>query len=71
MVLVHPGSCRRYSLNGLATRIWALLTKGASGRTMVALLGQEVGAPAASLEIEIAQVLERLLARGLIERRVA
>jgi Coenzyme PQQ synthesis protein D (PqqD) len=71
MVLLHRADHLRYSLNGFATRIWALLAKGASRRTIVARLRQEVGAPAGWLEIETAQVVERLLAAGLIERRAA
>lgn len=71
MVLIHRADCRRYSLNGVARRIWTLLSRGASRRTIVARLRQEVGAPGDWLEIEIARVLERLLTAGLIERRVA
>lgn len=71
MVLVHRTDGRRYRLNGLATRIWALLANGASRRTIVARLRKEVGAPAERLEGETAHVVERLLTAGLIERRAA
>jgi hypothetical protein len=71
MVLVHRAHHLCYSLNGFATRIWVLLAKGASRRTIVARLRQEVGAPADWLDIETMQLVERLLAAGLIERRAA
>jgi hypothetical protein len=71
LVLLSRADHLCYSLNGLATRIWSLLAKGASRRTIVARLRQEVGAPADWLEFETAQVVERLLAAGLIELRAA
>jgi len=71
MVLVNRSDRRRYTLNGLAARIWTLLAKGASRHTIVARLRLEVGAPVAWLELETAQVSERLFAAGLIEPRAA
>lgn len=70
-VLVGRRPGRFYSLTGLATRIWALLAKGASERTILIQLRREVGAPAAQLELETAGVLRRLLEAGVIERRSA
>ena len=70
-MLVNPADLRRYSLNGLGARIWALLARGASRHTIVARLRREIGAPAAWLDLETARLSERLLAAGLIEARVA
>ncbi len=67
-VLEHRDS-PEHSLNRFATRILALLAKGASHGTIVAVLRRELGAPAGWLHAETALVIERLLAAGLIERR--
>ena len=68
-ILIHRADRSSYRLNGLAARIWTLVGKGASPRTIVVGLRREVGAPSSLIENETARVLERLLAAGLIEPR--
>ena len=68
-ILVHHSSC--YTLSGVAPRIWALLERGASPRTIVSLLHQEVGAPTGQLASETTATVHRLLSAGLLERHPA
>lgn len=66
-VLHHTVRNRYYTLNCLAGRVWNLLDRGASLHTILQLLRREYGAPFVRLEAELAAVVERLLAIGLIE----
>jgi hypothetical protein len=67
VILRSPGGeCA--SLNGMAGRVWTLLERGASLRTIHRLIQQEYGAPWRWLEQELPSVLETLVRGGFLER---
>ena len=67
LILRAPsGQC--VSLNCQASRVWALLERGTSLRTVQSLLWQEYGTPSAWLENELPSLLQVLVGRGFLER---
>jgi hypothetical protein len=59
------GKC--VSVRGAAARLWTLLDRGASLRTIGNLLRREYGLPPGLLETELAAILKQLLDVGLIK----
>ena len=59
---------RCVSLRGMGARVWTLLDRGASLRTMRTLLRREYGIPPALADTELRELLRRLEGGGFIER---
>ena len=59
---------RCVSLRGMGARVWTLLDRGASLRTMRTLLRREYGIPPALADTELCELLGRLERGGFIER---
>ncbi len=66
MLRSPEGKC--LSLRGAAGRLWILLERGASPRTIRGLLQREYGMPSSRLDAELVAMLEQLLVAGVIER---
>jgi hypothetical protein len=68
IVLVHLQTNRIYTLSATAARFWELLQGGLEHADIVRILRQEYEVDGAQLEAEIAALVTRLSAEGLISR---
>lgn len=67
-LLLRTTHDRCVSLRGMGVRVWTLLERGASLRTIRRLLRREFGLPSALVETELSELLGRLERGGFIER---
>ena len=66
MLRAPHGRC--VSLRGMGARVWTLLDRGASLRTIRTLLRREYGIPPALGDTELRELLDQLERGGFIER---
>ena len=65
-VLLDLTSERYFSLDGVAGRIWDLLTEPLSLATLSTAIASEYDAPLATVETDVAELLAGLSAEGLV-----
>lgn len=66
MVIVNLDSNRIYELNPTATRLWELVADGLDRDGLRARLLEEFAIDAATVDVEVARILEHLVAEGLV-----
>lgn len=67
LLLRAPGG-HCVSLGAVASRVWMLLERGASLRTIRGVMLREYGVPPGWLEAELGPLLESLVRAGILER---
>ena len=67
-IILRSPDGRCVSLNEGASRVWTLLERGASLRTIHSLIRQEYGPPSAWLDQDLRSLLHALLHGGFLER---
>lgn len=67
MVLLDVERGRYYTLNEVGGRVWTMLDEGLRFPVIVERLTQEFDAPRGRIEADVAALLERLLAAGLVK----
>ena len=69
-VVLYADRGKYYTLNEVAGRVWELVVAGEPVVEVLRLLGEEYDAPAETLEVDVARLLDRFLEARLIERGV-
>jgi hypothetical protein len=65
-VIVHLGTNQIYELNGTAARLWDLLSQGCAPAEVIERLGQEYDVDKVSLAGEVENMMQSLVAQGLV-----
>jgi len=67
VTILDTSSGEYFTLNGVATRTWALIHEGRTIGTVVETLASEFDAPEELVRADVDALVDRLVGRGLLE----